>query len=362
MAIVTALQFSASSGALMCDEEYWYLRRRRSFFLDNIRNIIPEEVSDALGIYAGYGGWGHPGFHEEVIQRSRDTVLKTFKEGKTAELTDLENVAMIVRRSMETTRRRKIDDMLKYLYGFNVNEFNQGFFEENGEKVDIKQEAVIKAARGIITFQTQNGLTEPIFKNKCVLTGYDPTWGYRGWHINAENTVCSLISGGFEAIGAGMYGAGVEFSRIMNRITLDQRREGFDRVWGLIALIEATLNAWEHFHEVGGGLHLILIDGKATARKDRYREVSDHPMQLAKEMVTAIRIGMTNYETVYPLMDDLIFKQADVKKVEKSFIDESADPVSLRKLLRGYKFYPYPAPAKAKPRSGERSGTRKETR
>ncbi len=128
MAIVTALQFSASSGALMCDEEYWYLRRRRSFFLDNIRNIIPEEVSDALGIYAGYGGWGHPGFHEEVIQRSRDAVLKAWKDGKSGELVDLENIAMIVRRAMEDTRRRKVDDMLKYLYGFNTHEFNQGLF------------------------------------------------------------------------------------------------------------------------------------------------------------------------------------------------------------------------------------------
>ncbi len=182
------------------------------------------------------------------------------------------------------------------------------YFEENGEKIEIKQDAVIKAAKGIITFQTQNGLTEPIFKNKCVVTGYDPTWGYRGWHINAENTVCSLISGGFEAIGAGMYGAGVEFSRIMNRITLDQRRAGFDRVWGVIALIEATLNAWEHFHEVGGGLHLVLIDGKANSKNDRYREVSDHPMQLAKEMVTGVRTGMATYEAIYPLMDDLHFQ------------------------------------------------------
>lgn len=345
MAIVTSLQFSPSSGALMCDEEYWYLRRRRSFFLDNIRNVIPEDVSEALQIYAGYGGWGHPGFHEEVIQRTRETILKMWKDGKSAELLDLENIAMVIRRVMEEVRRRKIDDMLKFLYGFTVDELNQGFFVENGEKIEIKQDAVIKAAKGIISYQTKNGMTEAIFKNKCVFTGYDPTWGFRGWHINAENTVCSLISGGFEAIGAGMYGAGIEFSRILNRITLDQRRKGFDRVWGVIALIEATLNAWEHFHEVGGGLHLVLIDGKAKNKANRYRELSDHVMRLAHEMVTAVRFGMADYQTIYPLMEDLIFNQVNLKTVEKSFIDTAESPSNLKKLLRGYKFYPYPEPA-----------------
>ena len=347
MAIVTSLQFSASSGALMCDEEYWYLRRRRSFFLDNIRNVIPEEVSNELEIYAGYGGWGHPGFHEEVIERTREKVLAAYKAGKTSDLLDLENIAMMVRKSMEETRRRKVDDMLKYLYGFNLNELNQGYFEENGEKVEIKQQDVLDAAKAIATFKTQNNLTNPIFKNKCVFAGFDPTWGFRGWHINAENTVCSLISGGFEAIGAGLYGAGIEFSRILNRFTLDQRRTGMDRVWGIIALMEATLNAWEHFHEVGGGLHLILIDGKSGKKTDRYREISDHTMQLAKEMVTAVRFGMTSYETIYPLMDELIFKKADLKKVENKFLDSASDQTALKKLLRGYKFYPYPEPPKA---------------
>ncbi|MBN1297035.1 hypothetical protein JXA80_09655 [bacterium] len=351
MAIVTSLQFSPTSGAIMCDEEYWYLRRRRSFFLDNFWNVIPPDISDELNIYAGYGGWGHPGFHEEVIDRARTAIRRVWKEGKKSDLTDLEAVAMIIRKAMEETRRQKIDDMLKYLYGFNLNELNQGFFEENGEKVEIKQEAVVEAAKGIATFKTQNNLTTPIFKNKCVFAGYDPVWGFRGWHINAENTVCSLISGGFEAIGAGLYGAGIEFSRIMNRLTLDQRRKGFDRVWGVIALFEATLNAWEHFHEVGGGLHMILIDGTAMKKSERYREITDHPMHLAKEMVTAVRFGLSSYDSIYPLMNDLIFNHADVKKTETKFIDGAADPSTLKKLLRGYKIYPYPVSPSAPARS-----------
>ncbi|HPQ39038.1 MAG TPA: hypothetical protein PLV45_01580 [bacterium] len=342
MAIVTSLQFSPTSGAIMCDEEYWYLRRRRSFFLDNFRNVIPEDISDELEIYAGYGGWGHPGFHEEVIERTRESIRQVWKDGKKDDLRDLESIARIIRNAMEKTRRRKIDDLLTYLYGFNMDDLNRGSFQENGETIEIKQSAVLEAAKGYSTFKTQNHLTNPIFKNKCVFAGYDPKWGFRGWHINAENTVYSLISGGFEAIGAGLYGAGIEFSRIMNRLTLDQRREGFDRVWGLIALLGATLNAWEHFHEVGGGLHLILIDGTAPKKADRYREITDQPMQLAREMVTAVRFGLATYPSIYPLIDELIYRKADPRKVEKKFIDGAADPAALKKLLRGYKFYPFP--------------------
>lgn len=358
MAIVTSLQFSQTSGAIMCDEEYWYLRRRRSFFLDNFRNVIPEDISSELEIYAGYGGWGHPGFHEEVIRRTREGIREYWNDGKKEDLRDLETIARIIRNAMDRTRRRKIDDLLTYLYGFNLDDLNRGSFEEHGETVEIKQSAVLEAAKALATFKTQNHLTNPIFKNKCVFAGYDPKWGFRGWHINAENTVYSLISGGFEAIGAGLYGAGIEFSRILNRLTLDQRREGFDPVWGLIALMEATLNAWEHFHEVGGGLHLILIDGTASKKADRYREVTDRPMQLAKEMITAVRSGLCTYATIYPLINELIYKKADPQKIEKKFIDSAADTVALKKLLRGYKFYPYPDAAS----TGSRRRAKKEVK
>ncbi len=350
MAVVTALQFSPVSGAMICDEEYWYLRRRRSYFTDNIRNLIPEDVADALGIQAAYGGYGHPGFHEEVIRRTREKITKIFQDSTgdkaAGQLGDIENIAMIVRQAMQDTRRRKVDDMLKYLYGFNMDELNQGVFEENGTKYDIKQENVVTDAKKIVTYEKKTGLTDPIFKNKAVVIGYDRSFGYRGFHVNAENTVCSLISGGFEAIGAGLYGAGVEFSRIMNRLTLDERRNGFDRVWGVIALIEATLKAYDHFHEVGGGLNFIYINGEASSAADRYIELHDNVTRLAHEMVKTAQYSLVGYAQIYPLINDLIFNRVDRRKVEKKFFQSVKDQKSLNKLLRGYKFHPYPpAPA-----------------
>jgi hypothetical protein len=348
MAIVTALQFSPVSGAMICDEEYWFLRRRRSFFLDNIRNLIPEDISDALNIEAAYGGWGHPGFHEEVIRRSREAIARAFKENSSEgkekfPLTDLENIALIVRQAMQDTRRRKVDDMLRYLYGFNTDDINQGFWDENGARLEIKQDSVLSDAKKIVNFEKKDSLTEPIFKNKAIVVGYDPSFGYRGFHLNAENTVCSLISGGFEAIGAGLYGAGVEFSRIMNRLTLDERRNGFDRVWGIIALFEATLKAYEHFHEVGGGLNLIYINGAGKAHKDRYMELSDATTRLTHEIIKIYQYGLLTLEQIYPLVENLIFKGATKQAVEEKLFALIPDTLFLRKILRGYKIPPYPS-------------------
>jgi len=347
MAIVTALQFNDNSGAMICDEEYWFLRRRRSFFLDNIRNLIPEEYADFLGIEAAYGGWGHPGFHEEVIRRSREKISRIITSNKHRKkggqrLADLEDIAGVVREAMQETRRRKVDDMLKFLYGFTVDDLNQGFWMENDKKYEIKQDAVLKAAKGIASFQTKNHLTNPIFKNKAVVIGFDPVHRFRAFHINAENTVTSLISGGFEAIGAGKYGAGIEFSRIMNRLTLDQRRSGFDRVWALIALMEATLKAYDYFHEVGGGLNLVYINGEGKKHQEKYFEFSDAPMHLAMEMVKAKEYGLLPDKALYTLMDDVLFKNKPVKTVESAFFNAVSDDITLRKLLRGYKFPPFP--------------------
>lgn len=361
MAVVTALQFSPVSGAMICDEEYWYLRRRRSYFTDNIRNLIPPDVSNALGIEAAYGGFGHPGFHEEVIRRTHERINKIFQESpgdkNAIPLTDIENIAMIVRQAMQDTRRRKVDDMLKYLYGFNMDDLNQGVFEENGTRYDIKQENVVADAKKIIAYEKKNGLTDPIFKNKAVVIGYDSTFGYRGFHVNAENTVCSLISGGFEAIGAGFYGAGVEFSRIMNRLTLDERRNGFDRVWGVIALLEATLKAYDHFHEVGGGLNFIYINGAAATHAERYLEIHDDITRLAHEMVKAAQFNLVSYPQIYPLVNDLIFNRVDRRKVEKKFFQLVKDQKSLIKLLRGYKFNPYPPAPQITAKDTKSAGT-----
>ncbi len=345
MAVVTALQFNHSSGAMICDEEYWFLRRRRSFFLDNLRNLVPEDISDALGIELVYGGYGHPGFHDEVIHRFRDEIRKEFETSpsdRNFTLTDIESLALMVRKIIQETRQRRVNDMLKFLYGFNIHDLNRGYFEEDGTKFEIVQNSIKSEAKRILKYEKKGGLTDPIFKNKAVLIGYDPEFGFRSFHLNAENTVCSLVSGGFESVGAGLYGAGIEFSRIMNRLTLDQRRNGFERVWGIIALYEATLNAYDHFHEVGGGLNLVYINGEGKTHAERYLEISDAPSQLAMEIVKACKFRLVTYEQIYPLIDALIFEGKDRKSVEKEFFAACDDTQTLRKLLRGYKLHPFP--------------------
>ncbi|MDP7423674.1 MAG: hypothetical protein QGH40_17520, partial [bacterium] len=60
MPIVNALRFDYKRGAILSDEEYWHRRRRRTFFSENLHNIVPEQISDKTGLEAVLGGAGSP--------------------------------------------------------------------------------------------------------------------------------------------------------------------------------------------------------------------------------------------------------------------------------------------------------------
>ena len=88
MAIVNALKFNEYSGAIIADEEYWMLRRRKSFFQNSLSLIVNEKISDALGLIAVYGGFGNPSFDYEVVMKTKkrlEDVFSKFPEGKKTE-------------------------------------------------------------------------------------------------------------------------------------------------------------------------------------------------------------------------------------------------------------------------------------
>jgi len=121
--------------------------------------------------------------------------------------------------------------------------------------------------------------------------------------------------------------------------------------------MEATLNAYDHFHEVGGGLNLVYINGEGSSHKERYFELFDAPMQLAKEAVVAKNQRLITKKQCYTIIDEIIFKRRDLDTVEKKLFGFANDINLLRKLLRGYKFPPFPiageTPAKGKKPSGK---------
>jgi len=345
------LRFNESSGAMICDEESIYLERRRTHFDENIRSLLEPEISKELNIEAAYGGAGYPPFHYEVVRKARKAIKKL--AGKRDNLT-LEDVAKETLKCFQSIVRRRVDEKLRFYFGFNLDELNQGFFEKDGKKFEIKQESVKKKSREIASFKNKSQPLKNIFENKAAVMGYDEKNGFQAYHISGDVTVLSFLTG-FESVGSGKYGAGMAFARTFNKKFHYERRKGFDPVDGMILLFSSILEARNYFIDIGGYFSLIFIDGNARNSGKRYIDFDPHRVKLASEVVTANLNGLLKMDRTRKLVEKILFDDSNSgKKIteddtsEKNMLDDLEDeffrevdkPEILRYILRGYKIDP----------------------
>src|SRR4030042_1716124 len=155
MAIVNAIKFDRYSGAMISDEEYWFLRRRRSYFSDCIHPLLSPEISEKYNLEAVYGGTGYPYFHFEVVEKARKRLLnlkpgEVAKGAKNVPFDTVENVGKITLEIIHQVAQRYVNNHLKFVYGFTIDDYNRGFFTENGKKYEIKQDAVKDSVKNVI--------------------------------------------------------------------------------------------------------------------------------------------------------------------------------------------------------------------
>ncbi|MBN2054235.1 hypothetical protein JW905_04900 [bacterium] len=342
MAIICALRFDHYSGAMVGDEEYWLLRRRKSYYNDTIHKILDDGTAEATGIAAAYGGWGHPAFHHEVVRAANATLRALYAKGSEG-WTETEGVARIAQLGHVILSRyhhvihRRVDETLRFLYGFTTDDLTRGYFEENGSRFDIAQDSVKSNALKIVNYSDKRPANKTIFDNRGVLIGYDPTDGFGMFNFNGEKHVLCFVSGGFEAVGKGQYASGQAFARFLNQKSVAQRRAGVDRVEGMVQVIHATHMAEDYYHEAGGNVSIVYIDGRGKSHDRRYHEIVDDRARLASELVRAFDWEQLTMADTYELVDGLVFQSAPVEEIEHAMFERCRDAVSLELILRGYK-------------------------
>ena len=342
MAIVNSLLFDGQRGAILSDEEYWFLRRRKSFFGDNLHSLLEDAQAEAWNLEAVWGICGHPAFGAEVVSgiriKIRDKEEEAKKKGiRKPPFAALRELGMLGLETVREVVRRRENEKLRFLYGFEADDLLRGSFEADGKTWEIKQDAVKKAALEILEGGNKAQMYKNIFSNFGILLGWDPEEGIAHFHVNAEIGVLSMVSGRFEAVGTGKYASGMSFADFLGRHTLCRRRKGFDPVEGTYELLLSAVVAANSFHEVGGDFHMAVVDGTAKTHAARCRFIDEDRMRLATEAVRGSREGFVPRKAALETVEAAVYGDDPFERIEDRLFRAASDSKALERLLRGYK-------------------------
>ncbi len=337
MAILTSLKFNDHSGVLCIDSESWHLLRRKSYFSNRIYAVSPPSVADEPGVALLYAGVGYPAFHHEVAERAARAMAGT----AAAKIETVHDAARIVLDAFVEVRSRRVNDRMKFLYGFDV---------ENLKRMDAPEDGNTAAQVQKRAYELAGGKEKPAYppltcSNDACLIGIDSADGYSAFALKEKDCVLSFQSCGFEALGHGRYGAAARFAKLLNGLFLDHRREGVGFRKGLFTVLDAMVEAFEHYGQAGGSISLGMIDAEAAPGKGRVRIIEDERGDLMVDTTRLFRNGLINHEAACSLLEKIAAPGADPAIIEKEMFDSAKDFTVAEKLLRGYKIVEPGVPA-----------------
>ncbi len=336
MSLVNFLKFNNDAGAIISDEEYWNVFFRKRMHGDNLHRLLSPEQSETLGIQVVYGGVGYPAVHRDVIENTRRIIQDTIDEKGVSSIQRVKDVARIAFDCLQIAIRRRIDQKLKFYYGFQTQDLNACRFRVDDETYPIESTLVMDNARKLASRETQDTLLKAAMDAKAAVFGYD-TDGMTGYYLSGENSIMGYVHEGFEAIGTGKYASGLVFGQDFKAKTLKMRQNGYEPAEGLYALIDSAFLAGEHFKEVGGNYNIVIVNRAASKATDRYRQIFDDNARLATEIVRAVRSGYLRKEQAVHLIDEMVFQNKSLQATEKKLFQLSENSDALMFILRGYK-------------------------
>lgn len=357
MALINFLRFNHQSGAIITDEEFWTPRFRKRLHIDNLHSLLDDETRKLLNMEIAYGGVGYPSVHQEVIvqtQRKLGQIVRGEIDRPAPER--VRDIARLAFETLQFVIRRRIDQKLLFKFGFSTDDFNRGYYEKNGVKIEIKNKEIRQEAQKILTAKEKDALLKPAMDAKAAVFGWDAASGMTGYFLDSQDGILAYNYEGFEAIGSGKYASGMVFGTVFGARTLAMRQAGFEPSEGVLELISSALAAQYHFKEVGGNLNFVLISADKTSPAERYREIFDDTARLTTEIVKAYRWDELERQAALQLIDRLLFCRESWEKIDRELFAAVKNAERFGLLLRNYKIGEidqYILPALHGPEGGE---------
>ncbi len=343
MTSINAIKFDNDSGAMICDEQrHWNPERLKIYAADKIRSIIPGNVIEKYGIAAAYGNTGTSSIGDELrmtIYREIENIYAERcreKDGPPENFMSLEEVAMTAWRVMCRMKHRHIDEHLLQKFGFTTAEFVQGYYEKNEEKIDIKNDEVVRDALDVIAKVPHFKGPDAIFGNSGIIAGFDRKEGFQIYKFSMREALFEPVESGYLALGSGGDTTNFVLPRFFNRTGVECRNCGVDKTEAIHAMLDAVDMASEHNLGVGGYFNIILFDRKKRLPEGSFMEINDHRSKLSVEAVKAARAGYIDDKICCKILEGLIFEGENTDWGEKELWKDAKDKHGLHRLLRGY--------------------------
>jgi hypothetical protein len=342
VALVNSLKFNFHSGAIITDEEYFIGGRRRVHTADNMRPLLSEEMCNELGREAVYGGSGNIAVTNEVIDRIIRSLSEKYAAYKRSGNSDkmfftVEDVSRIALSVFQSVSKDMVNKKLKGLFGFGIDDFNRCYYYKGDEKIEIKEEKIVSKAMDFIMLK--GDAMKDLNEIEGIIVGTDNTNGFTTYDFYGGMTHLYISTSLYNSVGAGSTTTSLAFGDLINTLSLDKRRHGVDRVFGLIELIRITNQTAIKNSEVGGYYDIIFLDGSKSKHSERYLEITGDKAQFLKELIGAFDNNLISKDFCFQLTDRIVFQNADfdLTEAENLMMSNTSDQGRLDLFMRGYK-------------------------
>jgi len=343
LGLVNSLKFNDHSGAVISDEEYFIGGRRRVLAADNLQFLLTEEMCNELELEVVYGGAGNIAVTNQIISDIKNELHRRFneyrKKGHEGNIfRTVEDVARITLKVFQSNSKNFVNRKLIGLFGFTIDDFNRGFFFKDGRKIEITEDKIISKAMEIIMLKPD--FMKDFSEIEGLIIGTDAVFGFNTFDFYGGMTHLYLSTGMYDSIGAGSATTSLALSELINSLTLEERRNGLNRVFGIVELIRITNQTAIKNSEIGGYYNLLYLNSKPENHSSRCIEISGDLSQFLKETVSAYELKMISRELCFDLVESYVFgkKKFDNAEADSVLFANAADPLKLELYLRGYKF------------------------
>jgi len=343
MTSINCIRFDEYSGMCLCDEaRTWNEEEGRLLTAEKMRLLSSPEVIEGTGSVFVMGKTGTSTLGNEFLETTKDLLTATYRKRCEAEGAPLKRfmttreVAHFLFDNLITCKHRHTDYLLRAKYGFNEQDYVAGsYVNDKGERIEIKEKAVVDQVHRIMTWEGQCEEARAIFLNGQIVAGYDPHEGCQMYRSCLVAPIVEPVHELFSCDGSGVDSADFVYTLFNNARTVKERRGAVDRVEGCVVMLEAMNSTLIHSGGCDGYYKIHLIDGRPADPKKRHKEIHDGRSKLASEIVRCGSHGFLPWKKAYELVEALVFEDVPLLEVNDQLLKASRNMATMLDMLRG---------------------------